>query len=90
MIVIGVSRRYQNCQKRMRKYGKTHAKPVWYLYYRDDNDDFRTKRISLLEVPIYKSQIRRKRTLICDTCENEFEAYVKSDTEERPCPKCDL
>lgn len=88
MIVVSVSKGYQNVQKRRRTWGKHNCKPIWYAYIITDDDRFTRKRISTLEVPLYKTKIRRKRTLICDDCNNEFIAYVKNEREKVECPFC--
>ena len=88
MIVISVSKTYHNAQSRRKKWGKPRCKPFWVAYIIDDNENFVRKRISPLLVPFYKSQIRCRRTLLCTDCENEFIAYVKSDTEDVGCPFC--
>jgi hypothetical protein len=88
MIVISVSKTYHNAQRRRKKWGKPRCKPFWVAYILDDDGKFIKKHISILEVPLYKLQIKHKRTLICDTCENAFEDYVKNNTEEVDCPYC--
>lgn len=86
-IVISVSKGYQNSRGKT-KYG-THprAKPVWYAFILE-NDVFKKVRISILEVPAYKMQIRKKRDLICNQCDKPFVAYVKNNKEKVDCPYC--
>lgn len=88
MIVISVSKTYHNAQSRRKKWGKPRCKPFWAAYILDDAEKFIRKRISALEVPFYKMQIRHRRTLICNECNGEFITYVKNDTEEVDCPYC--
>ena len=91
MIVIGVSKAYENPSKRMHKKRPTSSKPKWKLYYKEDQSDkLRTRWISLVQVPFYKAQIRRLRLLICVDCKREFKAYVKNDKEIVDCPHCDI
>lgn len=63
------------------------------VYYLDDEDEFklRTKRISLIEVPYYKAQIRRKRNAVCLECGNAYLVYSRNDKEilKTECPNCD-
>ena len=82
MIVISVSKGYQNAYTTLKYHIHRRAKTVWYAYLIDNDDKFIKKRISLIEVPIYKAQIRKKRVLICPECEKEFVAYVKNDKEK--------
>ena len=86
-IVISVSKSYWASRGKT-KYGyHPRAKPVWFAFILV-NDRFIKKRISLMEVPIYKMNIRRKRDLICNDCEKPFVAYVKNDREKVECPYC--
>lgn len=89
MIVISVSKTYHNAQSRRKKWGKPRCKPFWVAYILENNEKFVRKRIPTLLVPFYKSQIHRRRILICSDCENSFVAYVKNDTEDVNCPYCD-
>jgi formylmethanofuran dehydrogenase subunit E len=88
MIVISVSKTYHNAQRRRKKWGKPRCKPFWVAYILDNNEKFVRKRISALLVPLYKAQIKHKRVLICDNCEEEFVTYVKNDNEKVDCSYC--
>ena len=87
IIVIGVSKGYYHSSKYLSKVKPLRAKPVWFLYYRLDGM-FKKKRISLLQVPLYRSQVRKLRTLVGDCCNREFKAYVKNEKENIDCPYC--
>ena len=88
MIVISVSKRWYHPRSEVREHGKNGAKKRWFVFYLNDEGKLRTKRINWSQVWYYKLQKRRKRTLICDTCDREFIGYIKSDTEEVACPYC--
>jgi len=54
----------------------------WYVYYYDDEGNFRKKRINIVEVPYYGSLIRRRKSFLCPWCGTKFRSL-------RPeCPSC--
>ena len=64
------------------------TKKRWHIYYYEDNE-FKTKRVSLLQALYYKTQKRKRMKFICDECGEIFQVLVKSKNEKRPCPNCD-
>lgn len=51
------------------------------VYYLDDVFNLHTKRISVLQVPYYKTKIRHKRVIICRFCNRNQYHFVKNDKE---------
>lgn len=84
--VVSVSKTYIHRGKyRHRKSTKKH----WYIYYYDEEGNFKTKRVNWFEAMYYKTQKRKRLKLICTECGNLFLGLVKSSNEEIDCPNCE-
>jgi len=67
---------------------KPSTKKHWHIYYYKD-EQFKTKRVSLLYAIYYKTQKRKRIKYICTECGNFFMGLVKSSKEELDCPYCE-
>jgi len=83
--VVSVSKTYIHRGKHQhRKSTKKH----WHIYYYDEEGNFKTKRVNLLQAMYYKTQKRKRLKFICNECGNVFFGIVKSKKEELECPNC--
>jgi len=67
---------------------KDSTKKHWHIYYYDEEWNFKTKRVGLLQALYYKTQKRKSLKYICTECGNIFMGLVKSSKEELECPNC--
>jgi hypothetical protein len=81
--VKGVSWITNNSKKKSDKHTKRY--PV--VYYYDESGNFNRKYIKWYEVPFYKMQICKQKSLFCTTCEKKFTVLIKKN-EKPECPHC--
>jgi len=67
---------------------KSDTKKKWFVYYYDEEGNFRTERINWLQALYYKTQKRKRLKYVCIDCGNVFLGFVKSSNEELDCPYC--
>ena len=82
--IVGVSRP-RTSGSFVTKWGKKAyrgKRKHWYVYFYDDDNRFRKKRINPLEVPYYGSLIRRTKSYLCPSCGTKFRSV------QEKCPKC--
>ncbi len=65
---------------------KSDTKKHWFIYYYDDEGNFRTEMVNPLQAMYYKARKWRRIKLICTVCWNEFLGIVKSRNEIVQCP----
>ncbi|MDE1770896.1 MAG: hypothetical protein KGI28_10165 [Thaumarchaeota archaeon] len=65
---------------------KSDTKRHWFIYYYDDEGNFRTERVNQLQAMYYKARKWRRIKLICTVCWNEFLGIVKSKNDAVECP----
>jgi len=65
------------------------TKKHWHIYYYDEEGNFKSKRVSLLQALYYKTQKKKRIKYVCDECGVIFMALVKSKNKIIPCPYCD-
>lgn len=58
----------------------------WYVYYYDEEGNFRSERVNYLQAMYYKRQKRHRVKLLCNACGQWFIGLVKSENEEVQCP----
>ena len=68
---------------------KESTKKYWHIYYYDEEGNFRTERVNLLQALYYKIQKRKRLKYRCTECGNFFMGLVKSSKEELDCPYCE-
>lgn len=68
---------------------KSDTKKHWFVYYYDEEGNFRTERVNWLQALFYKTQKRKRLKYFCTDCGNVFLGFVKSSHEELKCPYCD-
>jgi len=83
MYVKGVSWTTNNSKKKSNEHTKRY--PV--VYYYDEGGNFHSKRIKRYEMPWYKMQICKQKSLFCTTCEKKFTILIKKN-EKPECPNC--
>lgn len=83
--VVSVSKTYIHRGKHNHK---SNTKKKWFVYYYDEEGNFRTNRINWLQALYYKTQKRKRLKYICTDCGNAFLGFVKSNREELECPFC--
>jgi hypothetical protein len=81
--IKGVSYVTNNVKKR--SYEHTKRYPV--VYYYDESGNFHSKRIKWYEVPWYKMQICKQKSLTCEFCKKKFTLLVRKN-EKPQCPNC--
>ena len=65
------------------------TKKKWYIYYYDEEGNFKTKRIGLLQALYYKTQKRKRIKYYCIECGELFLGLIKSSNDEIECPYCE-
>ena len=85
MYVVSVSKTYIH---RGNHRHKADTKKRWFIYYYDEDGNFKTKQVSLIEAIIYKTQKYKRIKYVCLECGNFFMGLVKSSKEELDCPYC--
>ena len=83
MYVKGVSWTTNNRKGRSNE----HTKRYPLVFYYDESGRFHTKRIKRYEVPWYKMQICKQKSLFCTTCEKKFTVLIKK-SKKPECPYC--
>ena len=83
MYVKSVSWTTNNSKKKSNE----HTKRFPVVYYHDESGNFHSKRISRLQVPFYKMQICKQKSLTCEFCEKKFTVLIKKN-EKPECPHC--
>ena len=83
MYVSGISYVGSNNKKRTNQ----HTKRYPMVYYYNESGDFCRKRVKWYEVPFYKMQICKQKSLFCTTCKKKFTVLIKKN-ETPECPKC--
>lgn len=69
---------------------KSGTKKHWFIYYYDDEGNFKTERVNALQAMYYKAHKWKRIKYTCTRCWNEFLGIVKSENEVPPCPHgCD-
>ncbi|MGQ0795614.1 MAG: hypothetical protein ACT4N5_05455 [Nitrosopumilaceae archaeon] len=88
MIVISVSKRWYHPRSEIREHGKNGAKKRWFVFYFNEEEKLRTKRIQWYQVWWYKLQTTHKKRMICIRCGNKFLVYVRNLKQVIECPYC--
>jgi hypothetical protein len=83
--VLSVAKSYSNRGNHRHRVG---TRKRWYLYYIDEEGNFRTRRINALEALYYKGKRVHRYLLNCPECGGLVRAYVRSLEEEVECPYC--
>ena len=83
MYVKGVSWTTNNRKGR----SNSNTKRLPMVFYYDEGGKFHSKRISRLEMPWYKMQICKQKSLFCTTCEKKFTVLIRKN-EKPECPHC--
>jgi hypothetical protein len=90
-IILEVSKRYSHRGRGIRH--RSGTKRQWYVFYLNEEGNFRAKRIHSIQVPYYKSKICKRITCICGNCEERYLVYVKhaSEVHSLQCPnRCEI
>lgn len=85
MIVLSVSKRFSNGNYRTRGH-RAGCKKYWFIFAFDDFGRFFTKRISQIEVPYYKTQVKRVIVFQCQRCGFKMKGIKGTNPH---CPKCE-
>ena len=67
---------------------KSDTKKHWHIYYYDEEGNFKTERVNLLQALYYMTQKRKRIKMICAECGSLFLGLVKSKREKVECPYC--
>src|SRR6185436_11858826 len=88
MIVLSVSQTYWN---RGVSAHRKRAKRIWQAYLIDDDGKLHTKRVNWARAMYLKTQIRRKRKMFCQNCQEVYIGFVKNYKEilKIECPTCE-
>jgi len=65
---------------------KSDTKKHWFIYYYDDEGNFKTERVNPLQAMYYKARKWRRIKLTCTICWREFLGIMKSRNEIVQCP----
>lgn len=84
-LIVSVSKTHIHRGVAHRKSTRKH----WFIYYYDEEGNFRTEKVNWFQAMYYKTQKRHRVRLICMDCNQSFIGLVKSETEEVNCPYCD-
>ena len=87
MEIISISKRHNNNNKR-RKRSQSKDSTRWYMYYRDDQNKFKTKRISTLQamqLRLFRSKTKKNKVRIieCTLCNT-----LQEDLGQKVCNSC--
>ena len=77
--ILEVSRRYSHRGKGVRH--RSGTKRQWYVFYLDEDGNFRVKKIHSILVSYYKSKICKRVKCFCAECQKQCLAYVKKASE---------
>ena len=70
---------------------KSDTKKHWFIYYYDDEGNFRTERVNSLQAMYYKAHKWHRLKFVCIVCGEESVGIVKSENEILPCPNgCEI
>ena len=83
MYVKGVSWTTNNRKGR----SNSNTKRLPMVFYYDEGFNFHSKRIKWYEVPWYKMQICKQKSLTCEICQEKFTCLIKKN-EIPQCPNC--
>lgn len=84
--VLSVAKSYSNRGGNHRH--RQGTKKRWYLYYIDEEGNFRTRRINALEVLYYRGKIVHRYQIVCPKCKGLSIAFVRSLKGDIECPHC--
>ena len=65
---------------------KSDTKKHWFIYYYDDEGNFKTERVNPLQAMYYKAHKLHRIKFTCTQCWCEFLGIVKSETDVIQCP----
>ncbi|MDH5463588.1 MAG: hypothetical protein OEW49_04705 [Nitrosopumilus sp.] len=85
--VVSVSKTYIHRGNHRHRSG---TKKRWFVYYYDEDGNFRTGKVNWLQAVYYKTQKRKRIKYVCNECGNYFLGFVKSSKEELDCPNCEI
>lgn len=85
IIVVSVAKSYSNRGNHRHRVG---TKKRGYLYYIDEDGNFKTRRINALEALYYKSKRVRRYLFNCPECGGLVRAFARSLDEDVECPYC--
>jgi hypothetical protein len=83
--VLSVAKSYSNRGNHRHRQG---TKKRWYLYYIDEEGNFRTRRINALEALYYRGKKVHRYKITCPECGGLSIALIKSLKGEAECPHC--
>ncbi len=83
--VLSVAKSYSNRGNHVHRRG---TKKRWYLYFIDEEGNFRTRRINALEALYYKGKKVHRYRIACPECYGESIAFVRSLKGDIDCPHC--
>lgn len=87
-LTLSVSKTYKNTGSF--RFHRENTKKHWKHYFYDsDEEKFRTEWVSSIQAFILKRNVWKKKQMICLECECSFYAFLKKDTDECECPRCD-
>ncbi len=89
--VISIAKRYNHARthyKDPRNRGIKGAKPMFGIYFINEEGKLRFRRISRLMVPYYRTRLWKRRVMICLECGNKFLALIKKENDDVDCPYC--
>ena len=83
--VLSVAKSYSNRGNHRHRQG---TKKRWYLYFIDEEGNFRTRRINALEALYYRGKKVHRYKIACPYCYGESIAFVKTLDGDANCPHC--
>lgn len=81
--IVSVSKTYIHRGNHRHKSG---TKKHWFIYYYDDEGNFKTERVNVLQAMYYKAHKWHMVKFTCTNCWQEFLGIVKSANYTIPCP----
>jgi len=67
---------------------KSKTKKRWFIYYYDEDLNFRTEKVNFLQALYYMTQKRHRIRGICQNCGRIWIYFLKSKREKLKCPNC--
>jgi len=89
-ITISVSKVFKNSGSL--RFHRKKTKPAWKHYFLDDETGewkFNTEWVNSIKASLLKLNVYKIRKFICEECGLVFEDFVKKDSDECECPKCE-
>lgn len=83
--VLSVAKSYSNRGNHRHRQG---TKKRWYLYFIDDEGNFRTRRINALEALYYRGKKVHRYKIACPECGGVSIAFVRTLDGDANCPHC--